>query len=321
MSLAPAIRRLIGPTGNLCAVIARTIPRLTRKKPGPRIALSPASWGVSDAPGWGHQLEPERVLSEAAAVGEGAIEAGPPGFLPDRSDQVKPILKQHRLRVVAGPAHAILHHHDIGGPELAHIDGQASWLAALGAETLILSAMAPKTAGFAHGIVLSSMGWAHLLHLIGSVQHVCSRHKLRLAVQPRYGSMIQGPGDIERLLVGTEAGLCLDTGHLVLVGADPVEVLELAAGRIQHVHLNDIDGSLALQVREYGLDYAEAVSADLFKPLGTGDASVDRVVETLRHAGYRGWYTLDQDTRLPSAEDRPLGTISRSLQHLRKLLA
>ena len=302
-------------------MIARALPGFSRKRAGPRIALAPSSWGVSDVDGWGHQLDPERVLSEAAAVGEGAIEAGPAGFLPDRSDQAKPILKRHRLAVVAGPAQAVLHHHDISGPELAHLDGQASWLAALGAETMVLSAMPSRSAGAANAIVLSSTGWAHLLHLIGSVQHVCSRHRLRLAVQPRYGSMIQGPGDIERLLVGTEAGLCLDTGHLVLVGADPVEVLELAAGRIQHVHLNDIDAKLAVQVREFGLDYADAVSQDMYKPLGTGDASVDRVVETLRRTGYRGWYTLNQDTRLPSAEDRPLGAISRSLQHLRTLLA
>src|ERR1700716_4302685 len=113
--------------GNLCAVIAHALPRLSRRPQGPRIALSPSSWGVSDVPGWGHQLDPERVLSEAAAVGEGAIEAGPPGFLPDRSDEAKPILKRHRLRVVAGPAQAILHHHDIGGPALAHLDGQARW--------------------------------------------------------------------------------------------------------------------------------------------------------------------------------------------------
>ena len=282
--------------------------------------MSPTSWGVSEVPGWGHQLDAERVLSEAAAVGEGAIEAGPPGFLPDRSDLARPMLKRYRLRVVAGPAQAILHHHDIGGPELAFLDGHASWLAALGAETLVLSAVPPRDAGQKHGIVLSSTGWAHLLHLIGSVQHVCSRHKLRLAVQPRYGSMIQGPADIERLLVGTEAALCIDVGQLVLVGADPVEVLELAAGRIQHVRLNDIDEKLAAQVRDGDLDYAEAVSKGLFKPLGTGDASVDRVVETLRKTGYRGWYALEQDTRLPSADDRPLGMISRSLGHLRELL-
>src|SRR6267154_1798122 len=201
--------------GNLWAVIARrvrTLPGMKAPRSIHRLALSPVCWGISDVPGWGHQLDAERVLSEAAAVGEGAIEAGPPGFLPDRSDLAKPMLKRHHLRVVSGSTQAILHHHDISGAELAALDGHASWLAALGAETLVLSPVPPRDAGDKHGIVLSSTGWAHLLHLIGSVQHVCSRHKLRLAVQPRYGSMIQGPSDIERLLVGTEALLCIDVG-------------------------------------------------------------------------------------------------------------
>jgi inosose dehydratase len=286
-----------------------------------RLALSPVCWGISDVPDWGHQLAPERVLSEAAAVGEGAITAGPPGFLPDRSDQAKPLLKRNRLRLIAGDVHAILHHHDIRGAELAHIDGHAQWLSVLGAETLVLSAIPQRTAGAEHGVVLSNSEWAHLLHSIGSVQHVCSRHKLRLAVQPRFGSAIQGPEDIERLLVGSEAGICLDLVHLILSGADPIEVLELGAGRIQQVHLNDIEPHLAEQVRDHGEDYREAVSLGLFKPLGEGTANVDRVVEALRGAKYRGWFTLRQETRLASPEDRPLGRISRSLEYLMPLLS
>jgi inosose dehydratase len=307
-------------------VIARALPKLPGFKSAPpkaqhRIALSPACWGVSDIPGWGHQLDAERVLTEAAQLGEGAIEAGPPGFLADRSVEAKPVLKRHGLRLVAGAVDAILHHYDIRGPELALIDGQASWLAALGAETLVLTAVPPRSSSTDHGIVLSSMGWAHLLHAIGSVQHVCSRHRLRLAVQPRFGSMIQGPADIERLLVGTEAGVCLDVGHLLLAGADPLEVLELASGRIQHVHLSDIDSNLASRVREYGFDYAEAVSQDLFKPLGTGDAGVDRVVEGLRRSKYRGWYSLDQPTRLSADSDQPIVAIKHSLEYLLPLMA
>src|SRR6202163_973916 len=207
---------------NLCALIARqgrSFPGMRSRRATHRLAVSPVCWGISDVPGWGHQLAPERVLSEAVAVGEGAITAGPPGFLPDRSDQAKPLLRRHRLSLVAGQVDAILHHHDIRGAELAHIDGHAQWLSALGAETLVLSAI-PQRSGDAHqGIVLSNAEWAHLLHSIGSVQHVCSRHKLRLAVQPRFGSTIQGPEDIERLLVGSDAGNCLDLGHLLLAGA------------------------------------------------------------------------------------------------------
>lgn len=272
-------------------------------------------------PGWGQQLEPERVLSEVWSLGISAIDAGPPGFLPDRSDQAKLLLRRHWLRVVSGQAHAVLHHHDIRGAELAHIDGHASWLAAVGAETLVLSAIAPRGARAAHGIVLDNAGWAHLLHLIGSVEHVCARHRLRLAVLPRFGSMIQGPDDIERLLVGTEAGLCFDLGHLVMVGADPMEVLELAAGRIRHVRLNDVDAKLAAQVRESGIDYAHAVSEGLFKQMGTGDARVEEVIETLRRSRYRGWYAIDQDVRLAASDDKPMPGIKRALDYVRRLVA
>jgi len=286
-----------------------------------RLAISPVCWGISDIPDWGHQLDPERVLSEAAAVGEGVITAGPTGFLPDRSDQAKRLIKRHRLGVVAGQVDAILHHDDIRGAELAHIDGHAQWLSALGAETLVLSAIPQRAGGAEHGIVLSNAEWAHLLHSIGSVQHVCSRHKLRLAVQPRFGSTIQGPEDIERLLVGSEAGICLDLGHLLLAGADPIEILELAAGRIQHVQLNDLDSELADEVRDKGHDYGDAVSLGLFKPLGEGSGRVDRVVEALRGSKYRGWYILRQETRLATADDRPLGRVSRSLEYLLPLLS
>jgi inosose dehydratase len=272
-------------------------------------------------PGWGQQLEPERVLSEVWSLGISAIEAGPPGFLPDRSDQAKLLLRRHWLRVVSGQAHAVLHHHDIRGSELAHIDGHASWLAAVGAETLVLSAIAPRGAKTAHGIVLDSGGWAHLLHLIGSVEHVCARHRLRLAVLPRFGSMIQGPSDIERLMVGTEAGLCFDPAHLLMVGADPLEVLELAEGRIRHVRLNDVDATLALEVRDGKLDYAQAVAEGLFKPMGTGDARVESVIETLRKSGYRGWYAIDQDVRLTANDEKPLTSVKRSLDYVRRQAA
>ena len=253
-------------------------------------------------------------------MGISAIEAGPPGFLPDRSDQTKLLLRRHWLRVISGQAHAVLHHHDIRGSELAHIDGHASWLAAIGANTLVMSAIAPRGADTRHGIVLDSGGWAHLLHLVGSVEHVCARHRLRLAVLPRLGSMIQGPSDIERLLVGTEAGLCFDPCHLLMVGADPLEVLELAAGRIRHVRLNDVDAGLARQVREHRIDYAQAVSRGLFKPLGTGDAKVQSVIENLGRSKYRGWYAIDQDIRLTAKDGKPLGDVKRALDYVRRLL-
>jgi inosose dehydratase len=230
------------------------------------------------------------------------------------------MLRRHRLQVISGQVHAVLHQNEIRGPELAHIDGHAHWLAAIGAGSLVLAVIPERSPG-AERQVLSHSEWAHLLHSIGSVQHVCARHKLRLAVQPRFGSTIQGPDEIERLLVGSEAGVCLDVAHLLIAGADPIEVVELTAGRIQHVHLNDVDVDLARRVRERTLAYGDAVTRQLYRPLGEGGAKVEKVTEALRSTGYRGWYTLEQETRLPTADVRPLGMISRSLEYVIPLLS
>lgn len=295
--------------------------RGSRGRPHPhRLALSPACWGIGEAKDWGHQLDAERVLSEAAAVGEGAITAGPPGFLPNRSDHARAILHRQRLEVVAGQVHAVLHIHEQRGPELAHIDGHAHWLSAIGADTLVLSAIwdrGPVTEAEAS----ARPQWAHVVHFVGSVEHVCARHRLRLAVMPRFGGTIQGADHIERLLVGTEAGLCLDLAQLALAGADPIDIIEEAGARIVHVQLNDLDPDLARRVRDRSLGYADAVARGLYKPVGEGSIDVRKIVAALKAAGYRGWYTLQEEVRLASGADRPLGRISRSIEYVLPLLA
>src|SRR5260370_8524550 len=85
---------------SLRAVLGRALQRVpgrrtSRDRGGLRIALSPASWGVSDVPEWGHQLDAERVLSEVWSLGIAAIEAGPPGFLPGASAQRKLLTPPH----------------------------------------------------------------------------------------------------------------------------------------------------------------------------------------------------------------------------------
>ncbi|HEV2950702.1 MAG TPA: inosose dehydratase, partial [Actinomycetota bacterium] len=72
-----------------------------------RVAGAPISWGVCEVPGWGHQMTPERVLSEMRAAGLGATELGPEGFLPPT--RARALLAKNDLQLVAGFVPAVLH--------------------------------------------------------------------------------------------------------------------------------------------------------------------------------------------------------------------
>src|SRR5439155_19893775 len=113
-----------------------------------------------------------------------------------------------------------------------------------------------------------------------------------------------GHDDVRRLLELTDAGICLDTGHLAVAGADPQRVAAEAGSRVAHVHLKDADGALARRLRAGELGFAEAVRHGLFRPLGAGDVGVDAVVRRLDAVGYRGWFTLEQDAVLAGDPER-----------------
>jgi len=67
---------------------------------------------------------------------------------------------------------------------------------------------------------------------------------------PTSGRLIENRRQLDRLLHVTTAGICLDTGHLLLGGIDPLELARTIPERITHVHLKDVDLALAAAVRE-----------------------------------------------------------------------
>jgi inosose dehydratase len=100
------------------------------------------------------------------------------------------------------------------------------------------------------------------------------------------------------VLAGSAIGLCLDTGHLLIGGADPLALTRQVPDRIEHVHLKDVDAALADRVRRGLLTYTQAVRDGMYRPLGQGDVDIAGIVGVLDDAGYRGWYVLEQDTIL-----------------------
>src|SRR6185369_13582351 len=84
-----------------------------------KFAGAPISWGVCEVPGWGYQLDADRVLAEMRDVGLSATELGPEGFLPTDPDELTGLLDAHRLSCVGTFAPVLLH--DAGHDPLADV--------------------------------------------------------------------------------------------------------------------------------------------------------------------------------------------------------
>ena len=287
-----------------------------------KIAAAPITWGVSEVPGWGRQLDPGQVLCEIARAGLVATELGPIGFLPEDPAQLKARLSAFRLVLVGGFVPALLHRPDVLGEELARIEDEAGALAEAGAEVLVL-AVRTGAPGYDAGRAPTPAEWETLGRGLAGALEIGRRNGLTVAVHPHVGTLIEKEPEIRHLLDSTEASLCLDTGHLAVAGVDPVRVARAAAGRIAHVHLKDVNGALAERVRSGALGYHEAVRRGLYRPLGEGDVDVAGVVESLRGQGYDGWYVLEQDLVIEADGDgaRPLENTLQSVSFLRRWMA
>lgn len=283
-----------------------------------RIAGAPVSWGVIEVPDWGYQMPAERVLREAASLGLVAMEAGPEGLLPRDPAEVSDVLSGYGMTLVGGFVPAVLHEPDVRDEALALVDRRAEFFAAAGADVVVLAA-ATGSESYEEVAELDEGAWRALFESLKMVEEICARHGVAVSLHHHYGTVIERDDQILRFLEGSEMGLCLDTGHLVIGGGDPVKIAGLAGDRINHVHLKDVNVGLAERLAGRELDFKEAAQKGAFRPLGEGDVDVGAVVDRLEASGYRGWYVLEQDAVVetePPEEEGPVNDIRKSLRFL-----
>jgi inosose dehydratase len=287
-----------------------------------KLAGAPITWGVCEVPGWGTQLDAPRVLEEVASLGLAAVELGPPGFLAGDGARVRSMLAGHGLRLAGGFVTAVLHRTEHRERALAEIERQATMLAAAGADVLVLAA-ALGDDGYDRSAELSEPEWLALLEGLDDARLIGARHRLATVLHPHFGTAVEREHQVARIVNRSDIELCIDTGHLMVGGVNPVDVVRSAGARVTHVHLKDVDAGLAARVRSGELGYRDAVMRGMYRPLGDGDVDLLAVLELLTARGYAGWYVLEQDVVLdgePAPDNGPVTSAARSIDFLTRIL-
>lgn len=273
-----------------------------------RVAGAPISWGVIEVPDWGYQMTPDRVLREAVSLGLEAMEAGPEGFLPSDPAEVSAALSGQGLSLVGGFVPAVLHDRDARQEGLDLVERRARFFSLAGADTLVLAA-ATGSEDYDEVADLDEASWKELFENLSRAEEISARYGLTLALHSHFGTVIETDEQLWRFLEGCDTGLCLDTGHLVIGGSDPLEVAERAADRVAHVHLKDVNLDLARRLGAREIGFKEAARSGAFLPLGEGDVDVGRLLRALEASGYSGWYVLEQDIVVESEPEEGGGPV------------
>jgi inosose dehydratase len=280
-----------------------------------KIAGAPISWGVCEVPGWGHQLSPDRVLTEMRQAGLTATELGPEGFLPVDPGALISMLDGYGLSCVGGFVPVVLFDED--HDPLDDLAGPLESLVAAGAGVVVLAA-ATGADGYDMRPELSEKQWQTLLSNLDRLSGIVAARGLVAVLHPHVGTMVESRAEVDRVLTGSDIPLCLDTGHLLIGGTDPLQLACEVPGRIKHAHLKDVDAVLAAKVRAGELTYTAAVAAGMYVPLGAGDVDIAGIVKALEDNGFDGWYVMEQDNILDGEPegDGPLADVLASVAFL-----
>ncbi len=292
-----------------------------------RIANAPCSWGVLEFDLEGEAAGYAQVLDEIAATGYTGTELGDWGFMPTDPVVLRAELDRRGLALLAAFVPVAL------ADRATHADGEAVAVrtARLLRDTagegcfIVLAdnnGSVPERTQNAGRITpqmgLSDAQWEVFAEGANRIARaVRTQTGLRTVFHHHCAGYVETPAEVARLMALTDPqalGLCLDTGHIMFGGGDPLELLRAHQERIWHVHFKDFDPAVAAQARAESLNYFGAIRRGVFCELGRGAVDFPAMRDALTGMGYDGWIVVEQDV-LPS-----LGAPKESAQRNRDYL-
>jgi inosose dehydratase len=280
-----------------------------------RLATAPVSWGI-----WEQTIErtdlvpPRPLLETVTAMGYRALETGPPGYLAENGASALELIKPFDVELVATFLPLRLDDEDGFREDLDALDRTTEVLAATGGGIVLLAdAERPERAAISgqpaliaqHGLSAEQLDRA-AERLERAVER-CADRGLRAALHPHAATFVESEAETEAILQRTtlELGLCVDTGHTVVGGTDPIELVHRHADRLVHLHLKDVDPGVLGRLRRGEIDMDEAWAEGIFCPFGEGVVPLGEFLALAEVRELEGYAVLEQDRMAVRIDDLP----------------
>ncbi len=301
------------------------------------VTTAPCCWGVDDIAN-PHLPDWRLVLDEVAAAGYGGLELGPYGYMPLDVATVGRALRERGLYIVAGtifddlvdPANCdnlLRQTREICAlitalPKPTRAPGQR-----FAAPYLTVMDWGHDARDFAAGHAdraprLDTARWAGMVANIRAIARTArDEFGVRAVIHPHAGGHIEFADEIARIAADVpadEAGFCIDTGHSLYSGMDPLQVLGTYWDRIDYIHFKDIDAARYADVMSRRIRFFDACAEGVMCPIGRGVIDYPAIHAFLIERGYAGFITVEQE-RDPRNAGGSLADVKASRDYLKSV--
>jgi inosose dehydratase len=297
------------------------------------VAAAPVSFGAFEVtvgidP---HVPDGVAVLDAVAAAGYAGIDLGPPGYLGGDGELLSRL--GSRQLFLAGGYHAMpfanspaMDEAMLGLRRLLDIFDQAALDAPIPPRPTLADAgsearrSAPGRISQDRSLKLDAAAWSDFAANVARAASLCRQRGYEPTFHHHGASYVESTEEIGELLRLTDVGLCLDTGHLVIGGGDPLRAVADWGSRINHVHLKDVRRSVIERVTAAHGRMIDFWREGAFCVLGEGDLDIEAILGAIRESGFKGWLVVEQDMlpRPDESTDRAARDQQRNREYLQR---
>jgi len=278
-----------------------------------RIATAPVSWGIwemtIDRP---DLIPPVTYLETIVDMGYTATETGPPGYFAPSGAEAAERAARYGVELIA--TFLPLRLDDAAGFEedLGALDRTVEVLEATGGGIVLLADMETPERARAAGNEerRRQTAWdadtvERAAERLQRATEIVRGRGLDVALHPHAATHIESEDETDQILERTDIGVCIDTGHTIVGGGDPVALAQRYAARLRHVHLKDVDGEILGRLGRGEVDMDEAWPLGIFCEFAAGVVPIAEFLALPEVRSLDGYGVIEQDRVAVTVDDMP----------------
>jgi inosose dehydratase len=276
-----------------------------------RIATAPVSWGIWEMTIDRPDLIPAELFLETIVdMGYTATETGPPGYFAADGAAAAERAGRHGVELIATFLPLRLDDADGFAEDLRALDRTVEVLEATGGGVVLLADMETperaRAAGSAerrHATAWDAETVERAAERLQSAAEIVRGRGLDVALHPHAATHVESAEETDQMLSRTDIGLCIDTGHTIVGGGDPGDLVCRYGGRLRHLHLKDVDGAVLSRLQAGELDMDEAWPEGIFCEFGAGVVPLREFLALPDVRSFDGYAVIEQDRVAVTVDD------------------